>query len=136
MARKEVIFLGHRVSEKGLQPDPRLLQSIENIREPTTVRELRAYLGLVGYYRRFITNFSKIAAPLFRLLEKNSEYQWTEECKRAFLELKRRLLKEPIVAYPDFHLPFRLYTDASNIGLGAVLAQVQGGKEKIICCAS
>ena len=81
-------------------------------------------------------NFSEIATPLNRLLEKGKEVQWNEECEEAFQCLKERLLKEPVVAHPDFSRPFKLYTDASNVGLGAVLAQVQGGRERIICCAS
>ena len=80
--------------------------------------------------------FSKIAAPLNQLLEKNRPFLWTEECTQAFQELKALLLREPIVAYPDFTVPFRLYTDASNIGLGAILAQQQDGRERVICCGS
>ena len=94
------------------------------------------FLGLVGYYQRFIRGFSKIAAPLNRLLEKNRPFLWTKECTQAFQELKALLLREPIVAYPDFTVPFRLYMDASNIGLGAILAQQQDGRERVICCAS
>ena len=78
----------------------------------------------------------KIAAPLNRLLEKNGPFKWDDECTRAYQELKALLLQEPIVAYPDFTVPFRLYTDASNIGLGAILAQQQEGRDRIICCAS
>ena len=69
-------------------------------------------------------------------MEKNRPFVWTEECTKAYQELKDLLLKEPVVAYPDFSIPFRLYTDASNIGLGAILAQKQKGRERIICCAS
>ena len=93
-------------------------------------------MGLVGYYRRFIKGFFKIAAPLIKLLEKNKLFVWTEECTKAYQELKDLLLKEPVVAYPDFSVPFRLYIDASNNGLGAILAQKQEGRERIICCAS
>ena len=96
--------------------------------------QVRSFLGLVGYYRRFIQGFSKIAAPLNRLLEKNRSFQWNDECTQAFQELKALLLREPIVAYPDFTVPFRLYTAASNIGLGAILEE--GGRERVICCAS
>ena len=90
----------------------------------------------MGYYWRFIKGFSKIAAPLNRLLEKNKPFAWTEECMEAYEQLKTLLLQRPVVANPDFSVPFRLYTDASNIGLGAILAQQQEGKECIICCAS
>ena len=98
--------------------------------------QVRSFLGLVGYYRRFIKGFSNIAAPLNRLLEKNKSFEWTDECMAAYEKLKAVLLQRPVVAYPDFSIPFRLYTDASNVGLGAILAQQQEGKECIICCAS
>ena len=136
LARNSVTFLGHHVSEKGLKPDPRLLESIRKIPIPATVTQVRSFLGLVGYYRRFIKGFSKVAAPLKRLLEKNCPFKWDDECTQAYQELKTLLLCEPIVAYPDFTVAFRLYTDASNIGLGAILAQQQEGKERIICCVS
>ena len=127
-----VTFLGHLVSEEGLQPDPRLLESIREIQSPTSVTQVRSFLGLVGYYRRFIKGFSKIASPLNKLLEKNKPFVWTEECTKAFQELKDLILKGPVVAYPDFSVPFRLYTDAFNIGLGAVFVQKQEGRERII----
>ena len=136
LARTSVTVLGHLVSEEGLQPDPRLLESIREIQPPSSVTQVRSFLGLVGYYQRFIKGFSKIAAPLNKLLEKNKTFVWTTECMAAYQELKELLLKEPVVAYPDFSVPFRLYTDASNVGLGAILAQKQEGKEKIICCSS
>ena len=136
LARTSVTFLGHLVSEKGIQPDPRLLESIQGIQPPTSVTQVRSFLGLVGYYRWFTKELSKIAAPLNKFLEKNKLFVWTEECAKTYQELRDLLLKEPVVAYPDFSVPFRLYTDASNIGLGVILAQKQEGRERIICCAS
>ena len=136
LAKPEVTFLGHKVSHEGLQPDPRLLESIDAIPVPETVTQVRAFLGLVGYYRRFIKNFSRIATPLYKLLQKNAIFVWNPEQQEAYEELKKKILTKPIVGYPDFQLPFRLYTDASNLGLGAVLAQIQDGRERIICCAS
>ena len=136
LVRSSVTFLGHLVTEDGLQPDPRLLDSIRDIKPPTTVSQVRSFLGLVGYYRRFIKGFSNIATPLNRLLEKNKPFDWTDECMAAYERLKALLLQRPVVAYPDFSIPFRLYTDASNVGLGAISAQQQEGKERIICCAS
>ena len=136
LARSSVTFLGHHVSEEGLRPDRRLLDSIRKIPIPTIITQVRSFPGLVGYYCRFIKGFSKIAAPLNRLLEKNHPFKWDDECTQAYQELKALLLQEPVVAYLDFTVPFRLYTDASNIGLGAILAQQQGGRERIICCAS
>ena len=136
LAQSSVTFLGHLVLEDGLQPDPRLLDSIRYIQPLTTMTQVRSFLGLVGYYRRFIKGFSNIAAPLNRTLEKNKSFEWTDECMAVYEKLKAVLLQRPIVAYPDFSIPFRLYTDASNVGLGAILAQQQEGKEHIICCAS
>ena len=136
LAKSSVTFLGHLVSEDGLRPDHRLLDSIRKIPTPTTVTQVKSFLGLVGYYHRFIKGFSKIAAPLNRLLEKNRPFKWDDKCTQAYQELEALLLQELVVAYPDFTVPFRLYTDASNIGLGAILAQQQEGKERIICCAS
>ena len=90
----------------------------------------------MGYYLQFIKGFSKIAAPSNKLLEKNELFVWTEECTKAYQELKDLLLKELVVAYPNFSAPFRLYTVASNIGLGTILEQKQEDRERIIWCAS
>ena len=138
LAAKEVEFLGHIVSKEGLRPNPALLQSIQRIPTPKTVKDVRSFLGLASYYRRFVKEFSKIATPLNRLLEKKkgTGIEWNKECEEAFCTLKEKLITAPVAAYPDFSKPFRLYTDASNTGLGAILAQVQEGKERIICCAS
>ena len=136
MAAKEVRYLGHCVSYDGIRPDPDLLQAIQDIPPPANPKELRSFLGLASYYRRFVKDFAKIAAPLHCLLQKGTEYQWDQTCQQAFLQLKQILTSNPITAYPDFTQPFRLYTDASGVGLGAILAQVQNGKERIICCAS
>ena len=103
---------------------------------PINVSEVRSFLGLVGYYRRFIKRFSDKAAPLNALLRKDQAWKWMQECQEAFETLKEEIASRPISAYPDFSKPFRLYTDASNLGLGAILAQKQKGKENIICCAS
>ena len=136
LAQSSVTFLGHLVSEDGLQPDPRLLDSIRDIQPPTTVSQVRSFLGLVRYYRRFIKGFPNIAAPLNRLLEKNKLFEWTAECTASYEKLKAVLLQRPVVTYQDFSIPFHLYTDASKVGLGAILAQQQEGKECIICCAT
>ena len=138
LAAKEVEFLGHIVSKEGLSPNPALLQSIKQIPRPKTVKDVRSFLGLASYYRRFVKKFSEIATPLNRLLEKKKDkgIEWTAECEEAFLTLKEKLVNAPVAAYPDFNKPFKLYTDASNTGLGAILAQVQDGRERIVCCAS
>ena len=135
-AAKEVSYLGHRVTEEGLLPDPSLLAAIRDIPPPTMATEVRSFLGLAGYYRRYVKGFAAIAAPLFALTRKEALFHWSEDCQAAFDQLKTRLTTSPITAFPDFSQTFRLYTDASTAGLGAILAQVREGKERIICCAS
>ena len=136
LAKKEVCFLGYKVTPEGLQPDPRLMDAIRNIPPPTCVAEVRSFLGLVGYYRQFIARFSDKAAPLNRPLHKDEPWEWDSLCQRGFDELKKEILVGPVSAFPDFSRPFGLYTDASNVGIGAILSQKQEGKERIICCAS
>ena len=103
---------------------------------PKTATEVRSFLGLAGYYRRYVKGFAAIAAPLHALTRKDALFRWSEDCQAAFDQLKARLTTSPITAFPDFSQEFRLYTDASTAGLGAILAQVREGKERIICCAS
>ena len=136
LAAREVSFLGYKVTPEGLEPEPKLMEAISKLPPPINVAEVRSFLGLVGYYRRFVKRFSDKAAPLNALLHKEQVWKWTPECQNAFETLKGEIASRPVSAYPDFSKPFRLYTDASNIGLGAILAQRQQGKEKIICCAS
>ena len=136
LAAREVSFLGYRVTPEGLEPEPRLMEAISKLPPPINVAEVRSFLGLVGYYRRFVKRFSDKAAPLNHLLHKDHPWKWTRECQEAFQTLKGEIASRPVSAYPDFSKPFRLYTDASNLGLGAILAQRQDGKERIICCAS
>ena len=135
MAR-EVSYLGHRVTEEGLLPDPALLAAIRDINPPQNATEVRSFLGLARYYRRYVKNFVAIAGPLRALTWKDAVFHWSTDCQDAFDRLKTLLTTSPITAFPDFSLPFRLYTDASTAGLGAILAQVREGKEHIICCIS
>ena len=135
-AAKEVSCLGHRVTEEGLLPDSSLLAAIREILSPKTATEVRSLLGLAGYYRRYVKNFATIAGPLHALTRKDAVFHWSAECQVAFDKLKTLLTTSPITAFPDFSQAFRLYTDASTAGLGAILAQVLDGKERIICFAS
>ena len=128
-AAKEINYLGHRVTEEGLLPDSSLLAAIREIPPPKTATEVRSFLGLAGYYRRYVKGFAAIAALLHA-------FHWSEDCQAAFDRLKTLLTTSPITAFPDFSQAFRLYTDASTACLGAILAQVRDGKERIICCAS
>ena len=135
-AAKEVSYLGHRETEEGLLPDPSLLAAIREIPPPKTATEVRSFLGLAGYYRRYVKGFAAIAAPLHALTRKDAVFHWSRDCQTSFDQLKTLLTTSPITAFPDFSQAFRLYTDASTAGLGAILAQVRDSKERIICCAS
>ena len=135
-AAKEVSYLGHRVTEEGLLPDSALLAAIREIPPPKTTTEVRSFLGLAGYYRRYVKNFAAIAGPLHALTRKDAVFHWSADCQAAFDRLKTQLMTSPITAFPDFSQAFLLYTDASTAGLAAILAQVRDGKERIICCAS
>ena len=135
-AAKEANYLGHRVTEEGLLPDSSHLAAIREIPPPKTATEVCSFLGLAGYYRHYVKNFAAIAAPLYALTRKDTVFHWSEECQTTFDRLKTLLTISPITAFPDFSQAFRLYTDASIAGLGAILAQVRDGKERSICCAS
>jgi len=130
-----VKFLGHIVSVEGLQTDPEKTRLIDDWPVPTSLKQLRAFLGLAGYYRRFVKGFSKKAAPLNGLLKKGHPYQWTPACQSAFQELKDALRSPPILALPDDTGVFYLDTDASDKSIGAVLSQMQDGQEKVIAYA-
>ena len=94
--------------------------------------DVRSFLGLVGYYRKYIKDYSKIASPLTDLTKKEVAFQWTDECESAFQTLQQKLLEAPILAYPDYNNDYTLYTDASSKAIGMVLSQVQDGKECVI----
>ena len=134
--RKEVEFLGHIINEHGVSTDPRKIDCIKNWPLPKTVREVRSFLGLCSYYRRFIANFSHVAKPLTRLTEKNQKFDWTTECSEAFEKLKNLLVTSPILTHPDFSKSFILDTDASDQAIGAVLSQKVGNTEKVVAYAS
>ncbi|XP_042563837.1 uncharacterized protein LOC122132932 isoform X2 [Clupea harengus] len=139
--QRSVQYLGHVVSQGGVATDPQKTEAVQDWPVPTTVREVRSFLGFVGYYRRFVPSFARKAGPLHALLRgtggsKTKLVDWTPECGKAFEDLKEALLRAPVLAYADFGLPFRVYTDASLHGLGAVLAQVQEGRERVIAYAS
>ncbi|GKA11650.1 hypothetical protein Tco_0691196, partial [Tanacetum coccineum] len=125
-------FLGHLIDSQGLHVDPAKIEAVKNWTSPTTPTEVRQFLGLAGYYRRFIEGFSKIAKPLTKLTQKNKSYIWGEEQESAFQLLKQKLCEAPILALPEGNDNFVVYCDASLQGLGAVLMQ----REKVIAYAS
>ena len=135
--RKEVTFLGHVISEKGVKTDSSKTDTVNNWTTPTNVSELRSFLGLVSYYRRFIKDFAKIARCLHELTSKNKKWTWTQECDDAFCLLKSKLVSAPILGYPDVNGgTFILDTDASSDAIGAVLSQIQDGNERVIAYGS
>jgi hypothetical protein len=134
---KEMRFLGHVINEKGISTDIRKVEDMLHLPIPKDLGELRSAMGLFGYYRNYVHNFSTIAAPLYTLFKKDKPFIWTQECDEAYKKLKKKMASAPILAKPDFAKPFKLYTDASALGFGAILAQEdQEGKEHVICYAS
>jgi hypothetical protein len=129
---KEVGFLGHILSENGIAVDPIKVTAVLNWKTPATVTEVRSFIGLAGYYRRFIEGFSKIAKPMTELLKKNQRFVWTTECEDSFTELKTRLTTAPVLVLPDIHKSFDIYCDASRRGIGCVLMQ----EGKVVAYAS
>ena len=123
--RQEVEYLGHLITPQGLKPNPKLVAAVQEFPAPCNIREVRQFLGLSSYYRRFIPLFAKTARPLHELTRKGAEFVWTMECQTAFDTLKSKLVQAPVLEYPSFDKPFTLETDASIEGLGAVLSQPQ-----------
>lgn len=113
-------------------PNPKKTEAIANIKSPTNVTQVQSFLGLASYYRKFVESFATIASPITRLTEKNTSFKWSYECQAAFEELKRRLISEPILTLPDFGQEFTIATDASGVGIGAVLTQKRNGEDKPI----
>ncbi|GFV07829.1 retrovirus-related Pol polyprotein from transposon 412 [Trichonephila clavipes] len=112
--QKEVNYLGHIISAEGVRTDPEKVSAVKNWKRPENLRELRSFLGLCTYYRKFVKGFSNIARPLHKLTESKQKFQWTKECKDSFLQLKEALTSSPILIYPQPDKPFILDTDASN----------------------
>nr|GEU98014.1 reverse transcriptase domain-containing protein [Tanacetum cinerariifolium] len=122
---KEGIILGHKISKNGIEVDKAKVEVIAKLPHPTTVKGIRSFLGHVGFYRRFIKDFSKIARSMTRLLEKNTPFFFSKECVEAFQTLKRKLTEASILIAPDWDLPFELMCDASDFAIGAVPGQRQ-----------
>lgn len=120
--RREIAYLGHLISQSGVTVDNSKIEAILQWPRPTTVRALRGFLGLTGYYRKFVQDYGILAAPLTALLRKNS-FAWSAEAEFAFQKLKNTLTATPVLALPDFSQPFMVEYDASEVGIGAVLQQ-------------
>jgi hypothetical protein len=118
-----VKFPGHTISSDGISVDPSKVKEVMDWKPPTSVHQIRSFLGLVGYYHRFIPDFSKIAKPMTEQLKKGVKFSWDQKCKDAFHTLRAHLTIAPVLAQPDVSKPFDIYCDASGIGLGCVLMQ-------------
>lgn len=114
----QVTFLGHVISKEGIQVDPSKVEVVKRWPRPTTVTEVPSFLGLAGYYHRFVKDFSKITAPLTRLTRKNVMYQWTDDCEESFAMLKECLTSASVLTLPSRSRGFTVYCDASRVGLG------------------
>ncbi|XP_078433682.1 uncharacterized protein LOC144704977 [Wolffia australiana] len=133
---KEGIVLGHHISKNGIKVDREKVEKIQNLALPTTLKELRGFLGHAGFYRRFIPNFAKIAKPLTQLTSKNAEFTFDDNAKNAFLQIKEALAQAPILKAPNWNFPFEIMCDASDFAVGAVLGQRIEKKPVVIYYAS
>ena len=130
--QKSVTFLGHVVSEFGISTDQAKVVAVKNWPRPGCVKKVRSFLGFCSYYWKFIKDFATIAKPLVKLTEKNVKFGWIDKCEGSFNRLKGVMTEAPVLAYPDMTKKFILDTDASGVGVGAVLSQMYDGKERVI----
>ncbi|GBG64310.1 hypothetical protein CBR_g41229 [Chara braunii] len=126
--RTRILYLGHEISAEGLKPDDAKVASIRDWPRPQSVTEMRSFLGMTGYYRTLVKNYSIVAAPLTDLTRLDTPWEWTDECEAAFRHLKHALTHYEVLKLPDPDKPFIVTTDASQYGIGAVLAQQEGPK--------
>ncbi len=130
--KNKVQYLGHEVSSEGIHPSISKIGAILEYPRPKDVGEIRSFIGLASYYRKFISHFAEIAKPLTGLTKKNATYSWGEDQEEAFQKLKAALTSQPVLAYPDFDREFALMTDASQFAIGAVLSQYHGKDDRPI----
>ena len=130
--RRETKFLGHMITSDGILPLAEKIEAIKNFPRPSSLKEVQSFLGLVGYYRKFIQDFSTIAGPLHELARKDVEFKWTDDCEQAYNTLREALMQPPVLAYPDYDKPYTLETDASDDAVGFVLSQEVDGKQRPI----
>jgi hypothetical protein len=134
--KDDVVYLGHVVCRNGIKPNHKIIDSVKHWKVPSSVKDVQKFLGLCNYYRSYVSRFSEVAAPLSSLTKKGVSFKWSEECNNSFLHLKKALCEAPILAYPMSKGQFILDTDASGVGIGAVLSQVQNNKERVISYGS
>jgi len=135
-ATESIVFLGHVVSKEGTKPNPGKIDAVLRFPEPKTVTNVRSFLGLTGYYRKYIREYSRLASPLFELTKKDVPCVWNQDYQWAFDALKRALVEAPVLVRPDFKKPFCLDVDWSTKGVGAILSQREGRSEKVMAYAS
>ncbi|XP_073670965.1 uncharacterized protein [Paramisgurnus dabryanus] len=128
----EITFLGHVVSAKGITADLSKVEAIRNFPVPRNLKEVQRFLGLAGWYHRFVQDFSKIAEPLNTLKKKGQMFNWSPQCQQAFDQLKANLITPPVLGHPDLQVPFIIYTDASDAGLGAILTQRKDPNNEVV----
>ncbi|KAE9023087.1 hypothetical protein PF010_g14469 [Phytophthora fragariae] len=134
--RSQVAFLGHIVTPTGILPNPEKVKAVMNVKRPVDVHGIRSFLGLTSYFRRYIPGYASISAPLERLKVKDAPFKWDEDCKGAFRQLKRAIMKPPILVYQDGKKRFKLYVDSSRYAVGACLMQEVDGRNRVVAYAS
>jgi hypothetical protein len=135
-SKDRVVYLSFVLSQKGIESADDKIRAVQQYPVPKSVKEVRAFLGLYSSYRRLVPHFADIAKPLTELTKKDQIWQWSSECQKAFEGLKHKLSNPPVLAFSDMSLPFILSTDASQVGIGAILFQIQDGIERRIAYAS
>ena len=125
-------MLGHIFSKEGIEVDKAKIEMIYKLPSPTNVKTVRQFLGHVGFYKRFIMDFSKIVKPLYKLLEKDAKFMWDDDCQKSFKEIKAHLTTAPIVRAPYWKLPFEVMCEAIDLAIGAVLEQREEGKPYVV----
>ena len=136
LRQTEVTFLGHVVSGEGVRPHPSNILKIKEWPPPQTVTQIRQFLGMASYYRRFVKDFSQIVRPMVQLTKKGADFIWSEACTASFEEVKNILTTAPVMAYPRDEGGYILDTDACDVSIGAALSQIQDGQEKVIAYGS
>lgn len=134
--KQKLIYLGHLISANAIKPDPDKVSCVKEYPTPKSTKDIKAFLGLVGYYRRFIENSADISKPLVKLLRKNVKFKWDTSCQNSLEIFREKLTNPPLLQYPDFEKEIILTTDASTFARGAVLSQGEIGKDLPIAYAS
>jgi len=135
-AKDKVTYLGLELSYRGTEASPDKVKAVQNFPTPQSLKDVRSFLGLASFYRRLVPHFADIAKALTQLTKSDKIWDWNQECQESLNKLKSKLSNTTVLAFPDFKVPFILKTDASTVGLGAVLSEMQEGIERPISFAS